>query len=203
MQIGHSAQHASVRLLRIGMESIETPQPCLQMRHTYAPVKRAESRCKRARRVTLNDDDVRLYKRVHIVEPRHDTRDDVCERLIKPHDVQILEKLDTERGEDLRHHLPVLPCGDDADVKAVVPLKRPNHGKQFDCFRSRAKHDHGLNWQSVMSFQTASLFGVLFRNSPRLKLLRHRIPKKKSPPTGGNALSRRSTTRFERVKYVV
>ncbi len=141
VQVAHARQHATVRLLRVGVEAVEAAQTRLDVRHRDPAVEGRERRPEGAGGVALHHDQVRSLLREALLQAGEQALQDAVERLPARHDAQVEVGLDPEGPQDLVHHLPVLAGHDHARREARVGSQQPHELEQLDALGPRAEHE--------------------------------------------------------------
>ena len=134
-----------VEFLGIGAVDIPRAQPGLHMPHRDAQIIGRERGGKGGRRVALHEDDVRLFRFQHALEPFENAGCYVKERLRILHNGEIVVRHDGKRCKDLVEHLAVLsrdadngfyfaPCAQLLHERAHFHGLRPRAENQQDLF---------------------------------------------------------------------
>ena len=84
------------------------PQARFDMRNLDPPIKSREGTSESCRRIALNHHHIGLGSDKHVVEIDQDATCYLCQRLILPHQIQVIIGNDTKKAKRLIKHRPML-----------------------------------------------------------------------------------------------
>jgi len=142
VQLGQPRGQHPVKLLRKGLPEIAGAQPGLHMADSHALIKRRQSAAKRGGGVALHQHQVRPPSGKNGFQGSDHPRRQLRERLVGPHEVQVIIGLNLEHGQDLVKHLPVLRGDTDFDLKLIRPGVHVEHNRtELDRLRPRTEDE--------------------------------------------------------------
>ena len=97
MEIGHDAGHPPVDFLRIRLVFLVAAQPCFDVPHADAMVKRNQRRGEHGRGIALNEQPVRSFAPNDFIQPGECRGGDLGQGLIFAHQVEIVIRADFEQ----------------------------------------------------------------------------------------------------------
>jgi hypothetical protein len=140
MQRGDRADHLAVDLFGPWVVDVAAAQAGLDMGDRDLAVVRRQRAGHRGGGVALHDDPVGTFGVDHRAEPGQQVRGERVERLVGPHQVEVVLGHHAGNRQDLVEHPAVLPADAHAADEPRVGVERMDQREQLDRLRPGAEH---------------------------------------------------------------